>query len=407
MSRARFWGAPNDMLSLLNAVGRLIFRAAVVLVLLALLLGRYAPARRDARSDEVRTTANPRYRPIRSCYFSDRPDVPRILDAETGALTPCSLPGAEGLDLLGCSPWRDGAGQHHMLARSRSINGCRPENFPGPIELLRLTLPAAQVVGRFPAVEPEPMGLVCWAPDRSDLFLFAAGDGRLYRYDFPRGDDARGDGGARPEPLRWRGETRETDLGFLQDPCWPRDPALGARILVALVARDTEDARQSPPSQQLWWLELDPDVSSVVAAGRLIVPGGQGSAVARREELLPAVGRADDGAPLLAYLARSPEDATWELWVAPIVPAAAGGAPRVLASSGQRLAEGCAAVAPTFSPDGRWIFAASHDARSGLRMRRFEVTAACAGDRRHSPDVLDDRGALNDYLARKSGTDEH
>ena len=213
------------------------------------------------------------------------------------------------------------------------------------------------------------------APDRSDLILFAAGDGRLYRYDFPRGDDARGDGGRGPSACsggarRVRPTWASSGIRAGRD-----DPALGARILVARVAREAGDASQSPPGQQLWWLELDPDVTAVVAAGRLIVPDGQGSAVARREERLPAVGRAGDGAPLLAYLARSPEDATWELWVAPIVPAAAGGAPRVLASSGRRLAEGCTAVAPTFSPDGRWIFAASHDARSGLRMRRFEVTA--------------------------------
>ena len=102
------------MLSLLSAVGRLIIRAAVVLVLLALLLGRYAPTGRDARSDEARHEANPRYRPIRSYYFSDRPHVPRILDAETGVVAPCSLPDAERLDFLGCSPWRDGAGQHHV-----------------------------------------------------------------------------------------------------------------------------------------------------------------------------------------------------------------------------------------------------------------------------------------------------
>src|SRR4051812_15849723 len=115
------------MLSPLSAVSRLIIRAAAVLVLLALLLGRYAPTGRDARSDEARTTANPRYRPIRSEYFSDRPHVPRILDAETGALTPCSLPGAVDLTLLGCSPWRDGAGQYHMVARSMNVNDRRPE----------------------------------------------------------------------------------------------------------------------------------------------------------------------------------------------------------------------------------------------------------------------------------------
>jgi hypothetical protein len=294
------------------------------------------------------------------------------------------MPGAEDLELLGCSPWRDRSGQHHMAARHGGGVANHPLGLAGPIELVRYTFPEGKVVDRA-VIDPVPRGSICWVPDRSDRIVFAAGDGRLYRYDFPHGDEcARRPGESGPEPLSWGGADRRNGKPWLLDPCWPDEPTLGGQMLVALVPRDSGDRRKPSPKSQLWWVQTDSAVRNIIAAHRAIIPDGVSPDV---EERLPNVGRAADGRLLLAYLFRPPGRYRWELWVAPIACDRAVGPPTVLASDRRRLAGECEAVVPSFSPDGRCIFAALHDARSGVRVQGFGVPGS--GDRsRHGRDPI-------------------
>jgi hypothetical protein len=145
---------------------------------------------------------------------------------------------------------------------------------------------------------------------------------------------------------------------------------LGGQMLVALVVWDSGERRTVCPQSRLWWVQLDSAVRNIIAVRRTIVPE---SASPDAEERLPSVGRAADGTLLLAYLARPRGRVRWELWLAPIGLEASGGPPEVRASDQRRLADGCEAIVPTFSPDGRWVFAALHDAGCGVRMHRFNV----------------------------------
>jgi hypothetical protein len=240
------------------------------------------------------------------------------------------------------------------------------------MELVRYTFPAGKVIERA-AIDPIPKGPVYWAPDRSDRILFAAGDGRLYRYDFSAGNDGgRGPGEAQPVPLQWGAEEHLGGRVWLQDPCWPDEPVLGGWMLVSLVPPGLEDIRVPPPASRLWWMRPDRDVTSIAASGRAVLPDGD-SPAPDVEERLPNVGRANDGTLLLAYLARPAGRRCWELWLAPVALDAAEGRPRVLASARRQLADGCDCITPSFSPDGRWIFAALHDAQTGFRLHRFAV----------------------------------
>jgi hypothetical protein len=302
-------------------------------------------------------------------YFSTPPYVPRIVDTQTGATSGCSVPGAANLDFLGCSPWRDGNGQHHMAALYLGGGADRPLYPAGPIELRRYTFPGGRVLGRT-IIDPLPRWAICWAPDRSDRIVFAAGDGRLYRHDFAEGHAGLGECEvAEPPPVRWHGKRRRDGGPWLQDPCWPDDPALGRRMLVAL--RPPQEDREKPlPRLRLWWVRLDSEVRNIIETSRAMIPDDVAPDV---EERRPSVGKAHDGTLVVAYLARDPAHPRWDLWVAPIAVEPSGGGPRVLAPRRRRLANECAPALVAFSPDGHWIFAAVHDARSGVRTHRFRV----------------------------------
>jgi hypothetical protein len=102
-------------------------------------------------------------------------------------VSPCTIPDPGRLDLLGCSPWRDAAGQFHLVARTVNPAGDVRLAPAGKIILARCTYPAGRVLGRV-VFDRMPSGPVCWSPDRGDRILFAGGDGRLYLYDLPLGE---------------------------------------------------------------------------------------------------------------------------------------------------------------------------------------------------------------------------
>jgi hypothetical protein len=325
-------------------------RFAAILVIVAILLGRSTFDPRPPARCSPRQPASPRYLGLdRDCFAEVDDGVPHLLDTETGNATPFPVPEQWGVGRFACSPWRDAEDRYHLVGRCL-------DRATGTYLLLRRTFPPGGAIGRL-ALDVLPFGLPCWAPDRGDRVLFAGSDRRLYLAEFPEVEGPRCHEPTPPRPILWRAEPPGEGAFWLQDPCWPSDPALGGRLLVALDHR--EDVTRPGWITHLWWLQLSPDGGAIVAAGRAIAPDESGPRRDHVAEWLPRVGTSHDGTPLLAYLAQERGETDWELWVMPIEPATAGRGPRVRASAGRKRAEGCATtLPPTFSADGRFIYTA-------------------------------------------------
>jgi hypothetical protein len=347
------------------------------IIVVAVLVGRAPP--RPAVPQAPRQPAPPRHVWLSVAVVAGDPERPRLLDLETGAVTTLAYPGAGRLDQIACSPWRDGAGRFHLVGCWHDRPGRRGSGLDQPSGLARWTFPPAPVVDRV-GLAIAPVEPPCWSPDRSDRVVFVAGDRQLYVYDFPEGRGTRGRGPdpAPPRPLRWEIDPPGVGTVMVRGFCWPGAPALGGRLLVALLWQPA--GVQTRLSSHLWWLELSRDAGSIVGAERAIVAEGDDARWAQIEESKPGVGVGRDGAPLLAFLAREWGQVDWELWVMPIAPAAAGRGPRVQVALGRRLAEGCAAaVTPAFSPDGRWVYA-SRAVDGWARLQRFALAGATGPD---------------------------
>jgi hypothetical protein len=336
--------------------------------LVAVLVGHGASE--PASPSASRSPAHPRYFTLCEGGYADRPGpVPRFRDTETGSDTPCPIPGAWGATQLSCSPWRDSEEQYHLV-------GVCPDDAGNPYGLVRYSFPARRVLGRI-SLDFLPVGRPCWSPDRGDRILFAGSDGGLYLYDFPEFGGGRSRDRARPQELEWK--TRPPGVGrfYVQEACWPGERALDGRVLVSMSYR--LDLSEPEWTVRLWWLKLSPDGGAIVAAERAILPGDDDRDGVRSEERQPSVGTARDGTPLLAYLAYDQGQDDWRLWVIPVAAAASGRAPQVLASAGRVQATRCALVmTPTFSSDGRWIYASCWVGRK-FRVHRFAVDIATEG----------------------------
>ncbi len=169
---------------------------------------------------------------------------------------------------------------------------------------------------------------------------------------------------------------------LLKDVCWPGEQAFGGRLLVSAIHRGDVSGPDRYP--QLWWIRLGPDGTAVVAAGLVFDPREAGPRGDWREVRLPAVGLVD-GRPLLAYLARSQEEAGFELWVTTIGADASEGRSTALARTGRKLSESCEPLEPAFSADGRWLYAVVSAGRAGeFHVERFAVSRGAARSKTRS-----------------------
>jgi hypothetical protein len=342
------------------------FWSTASLCAVAVYLGRSAPA--TAVSDAPQRRPSAPLVGVNLCNHPGAPVAPFVLDPDTGAIVSGTLPDATHLDLLGFSPWRDADGQFHLIARRRASAGAN-DSADEAFGLSRYAFPSGRLLDHV-SVDALPIGAVCWLPDRSDRILFAAADGRLYLHDFNAG----------PRPLRWQGDPPGGGPVQIQDPCWPAEPRLGGRLLVALTrdADDDSSPRGRGQGPQLWWLRVDPDTATIAAEARVLVPAlaAGGAIPADEEERLPCVGTAHDGTLMLAYLARSRDASSWRLRVAPIAAPRPDHAPAVPQSSGRTLAEECVPLALAFAADGRWAYVSRHDENLGGpwgTLRRYAI----------------------------------
>jgi hypothetical protein len=335
----------------------------------AVLVGRAVPDQTDAHGLTSTYPATPRYAAINELWYTDHPETPRLLDLETGSIVRCTQREAEGLDQSSCSPWRDARGQYHLLGRWKDPEGKRYDRYPETIGLARFTFPEGRLLDRV-SLDRLPVGSPCWFPDGSQRALLLSGDNELYIHDFSRpGNEGRGEGAGRLRRLRFQGGETGLDRYGRKDLCWPGDPALAGRILLVL---DTPvNSAPVGGASRLWWLELNREATEVVPRGTVVPIEGPGPAP-RRYERLPSVGISADGSRWLAYLARRQFGARWELWLLPLELGSSDQPPRPDRSAARCLVDGCAPMAPSFSTDGRWLYAWLLEGNR-IRLRRFPV----------------------------------
>jgi hypothetical protein len=274
----------------------LIVHGLVVLAIVAVLRGR-REERPAAEAPRVPRDAAPeRYHAFNGVLSLARPEAQLLVDTQTGVAGMVEirgprgfldLSGAKGFDLLSVSPWCDASGQHHLAGRWWGFANGEQHGLEAVQGVARSTFPEGRVIDRI-AIDTIMSAPPCWFPDRSDRILFAGADGRLYVLEFPQAGRPERSTAApalapRPQPVRWATADPEADADacHIRQPCWPSGTALGGCLVVSIYTHDPKKVSRSYLDSRLWWLQLSPDATEIVAAGRLIEPdesasGGEG-----------------------------------------------------------------------------------------------------------------------------------
>jgi hypothetical protein len=340
-------------LSLTSMLSTLVWAAAGISVV-AVGLGRSAP-----RTPPSRSAAVPRYHGYNGRFFSSTEAHPRFLDRDTGQFIHVDLPAKDSLEYASCSPWRDERGQYHVVSRWMNRAGEGSDLVLLEFGLAHYTLPEGRMIERV-ALDLMPVGEPCWFPGQSPRVLFAAGDGRLYRYSLEESDGGSPGGAQEPEQprcLNWRTIPPGLGMLYIKDLIWPTDPKLGGRLIASLSYQMHVEGKVRFLGSQLWWLALSDDGLAIEQAGRLTVPEHDDIEHAlAEEERLPSITTTPEGGLALAYLTRTREQAQWELRLAPIESNPATGAPTVRCRNSRDVSRECIPAPPTFSTDGRWVY---------------------------------------------------
>jgi hypothetical protein len=349
-------------ISLTNLIRMMAF-AGLALCVVAVGLGHMAGDAPDLRSPRhvERVWVHP--------FLLGRPDPgPEFLDVGTGRFWRPGLPAGDRLEYGSLAPWRGPRGETQVVGRWASRSGSDARQVVNQFGLGRFSLPDGRALDRVP-LSILPVGPPCWFPGTSARVLFAAGDGRIYRFAFegPEGRDPH------PQPLSWAEGVFPEGRIILGDPSWPAEPRLGGRALAVVSRVEDEGGASRFDGPRIWWLRLDPDGARIEAAGPLTGPATSDPESAQVLERHPMVGPAPGGGLVLAYLARRLDRGEWQVRVAPLEADARTGALRADIAAVRVLAEDCLPVPPTFSADGRWIGCVRQPAGSAPTPLRLPV----------------------------------
>jgi hypothetical protein len=326
---------------------RLLLLMATLLTVAAIGLGRANPA-----SPPRRIASPPSYQVLDQAITAPHSGGSLIVHLDSGRLETLLLPPGVGIDKASLSPWEED-GRRQIVGVGWNRSGAEESLSRTDFGLIRMSLPDGEILDRLILSDvPLPLGAPCWIPGAPAGVLYVGSDFRLYRVDF---EPSRLDGGVedaaatRPGPLGWEAPLPEAGGIQFMDLSWPDEPRLGGRALASLRFKDRETGRYT--DWQVWWLQLDPGGTSIVAAGRLLEPGSSDTAVSRRLPNLVSI----RGEPALAYLAQRPGESGCQLRVAPIHFDPDSGSPQAHDVDSRTLAEECPPTSPVVSPDGRWI----------------------------------------------------
>ncbi len=282
------------------------------------------------------------------CDFAGR--GARLLDVETGRLEMLPPMHRHLLDRASLSPWEE-SGRRQVIGL---------ESCDSMVAMVRLALPGGETLDQVGFADlAVPSSAPSWFPGTLARVLYAGADGQIYRLDF---ETTRPDGvvvgvpEARPRALSWRAPVFSGGEVTVCDLSWPEDARMGGRLFASLFRKDA--ASRSPAVPQLWWLELDRDATSIVAAGPLLEPSPAGEGDELR---LPNLVIDGDGAASLAYLARTGGRRGHQLRVTPIDFDPDSRIPRAREAEARVLALGCISSTLIAAHDGSWLTVSRRD----------------------------------------------
>ncbi len=298
-----------------------------------------------------------------------------LIDRESSRCDVVPLPINNQWGQLSVSPWCDVEGNTQGVCRSfRSTANGAEQSFSG---LTRLKLPAGEVIDEV-KLDLVLTGRVCWVPSHPGRILFAAGDGQLYRHDFPGWNSDPGQpvpdvppssDETTPSRVAWHCSPPHGGRVYIVDPVWPSHSLLRHLVFATIISQHRKSDRGYTGLPELLWLLMSDDGDVVKAAGLLDVPtkNTPGEHIVYRR--FPNVELGRDGTIRIAYLERVRGERKYRLQVVPLEIDPESGHPHVLAHSQPRvLDEDIAPVSPLFSADGMSVFTVSRT--SGLIVKR-------------------------------------
>lgn len=348
----------------LTAFIRLTTFAGVGLVAIAVGLGSHNGARRAVANTGSRTPA-----PALSYVATANNHAVRLLDAQTGHEVRIDFPENLVVDQVSCAPWQDGDGHRRMIGRWQKFRGRGTDAIGDDFGLALMQYPDGRCLMQV-RTDILPVTPPCWFPDSATRVLFAAGDGRLYHYDFAAEEDTTGLMSRAPEPVRWE-VPGENEPALILDPSWsPADVPGG--ILLATISRNLSTGKRAAEGE-IWWLKLDDTGSRVVQAGRLTTPVDERDGETHEEARAMICGTAA-GDLTLMYQSRRAGTIDWQLRIARVTRPGDSPAPTVGPASeidpGPRVGQlGNFAM----SGDGRWIYAIRRNWGMEAEVRRLPV----------------------------------
>lgn len=241
-----------------------------------------------------------------------------LVDRSSGRELPIRLPVADRWTLVRVSPWRGPDGELRAVGRWVAADREAAELWGWGV----FRLSDGVVVSRL-ATEILPSGRPCWVAGRAPTILYPAADGRIHRCTLGVGSEAahsadadapHGPSPANSGPLAWAVEPPGIGEVLLDEPVWSDDPRLRRWVFATLRPQLYRGRKAVYGPPQIWWLELDDDGRTIVAAGR--VAGTAGSSAGDAAEIgerSPALAVAPDGDPRLVYLTRQGEAGAWSL----------------------------------------------------------------------------------------------
>ncbi|GAC1465576.1 MAG: hypothetical protein NVSMB9_05310 [Isosphaeraceae bacterium] len=314
----------------------------------------------------------PRYYGVNGSAFEPKSDDNYLFDTVTGRLNRLDDGEGKTVEYASCSPWAVETGVIEVMGRVRkNVHGATVRKRE-EVNLSRFEFSD----GPWSDEEERPVisSYINWVVDDPTRIHFVAGDGRLYVQDLPRGDDSVSAEDLRsPRAVTWQCSAPGQYLPLIADIVSPALPALSGRVFVSIRRRELQGGKITYGAHEIWWLKLDREGRSILAAGRLSQASSSEKAGVPDDERLPNLVPTPDGRVVLAYLKRIGRAPNLCLMVARIDIDPITGDPSIEHSGAVQLTENCATTKPLFSLDGRWVYGISRSRASGEPARRFSL----------------------------------